>query len=117
MKIPGPTAEAAKRFQELVPSDGRVSVRKMFGQPSAFVNGNLFMGVFGPDLFVRLSKGSESPAERPEGARAFEPMPGRPMRGYFVLPAETLRTDRKAKEWVARALEFGGRLPPKKPGR
>ena len=38
----------------MLPSDPNVTVKPMFGNISAFINGNLFMGLFGDDLFVRL---------------------------------------------------------------
>ena len=57
----------------------------MFGQLSAFVNGNMFMGIFGDDVILRLPE-----AERNEvigaGGGPFEPMAGRPMKEYVMLP-------------------------------
>src|SRR5436853_6876772 len=55
LKIPRPDKESVDLFQSLVPKDDRVAVRPTFGNISAFVNGNMFFGVFGNDLFVRLS--------------------------------------------------------------
>ena len=34
----------------------RVQVTPMFGNVAAFVNGNMFMGVFGADIGVKLSE-------------------------------------------------------------
>jgi TfoX/Sxy family transcriptional regulator of competence genes len=48
MKIPKPTAADRARFQALVPDDARVEVKPMFGNLGAFVNGTMFMGLFGP---------------------------------------------------------------------
>jgi TfoX/Sxy family transcriptional regulator of competence genes len=45
MKIPRPNEESVKLFRSLVPKDTRVTVRPMFGNLSAFVNGNMFFGV------------------------------------------------------------------------
>lgn len=113
MKIPGASDAASKALEALVPTGPTVTVRKMFGQPAAFVNGNLFFGVFGEDLFVRLSDADRADAERLGEFRPFEPMPGRPMRGYLVLPRPWLRDRKAAAPWVAKALRFGTSLPTK----
>jgi len=52
----------------------------MFGNISAFVNGNMFAGLFGNDLFVRLSKESRKELLEKQGASLLEPMKGRPMK-------------------------------------
>ena len=116
MKLRPPSASATRRLAELTPSEPRVTVRKMFGQPAAFVNGNLFFGVFGADLFVRLSATGEANARKIEGSRPFEPMAGRPMRGYVILPESVWSRPPVARRWVARALEHAAQLPPKPVG-
>jgi TfoX/Sxy family transcriptional regulator of competence genes len=87
----------------------------MFGNLSAFVNGNMFMGVYGDDLFVRLSETQQSELLKHKGAGPFEPMPGRPMTGYIIMP-RSWREDQTSnvKKWVAHSLEFAAKLPPKK---
>jgi hypothetical protein len=47
MEIPKPTEADGERFQSLVPADERVTVKPMFGNLGAFVNGNMFMGLRG----------------------------------------------------------------------
>ena len=113
MKMPAAGKGATERFHELVPGDTRVAVRKMFGQPAAFANGNLFFGVFGDDVFVRLSEADQKSAEKIPGVRPFEPMEGRAMRGYWVLPTPVLASRSKADGWVAKALAYALTLPPK----
>jgi len=56
MKISPPSAAAIARFEALLPEDPRVTRRPVFGQPAAFVNGNMFLGVLGSEVFVRLSE-------------------------------------------------------------
>ena len=53
-KMPKPTEETNDLFASVVPDHPAVTTRPMFGQLSAFVNGNMFMGIFGDDLLVRL---------------------------------------------------------------
>ena len=105
-----PTAVAA--FEALTPPSARV--RLVFGQPAAFVNGNMFFGVFGPHVFVRLSEGDRARAAKVAGAVPFEPMEGRPMREYVVLPDPLLARRAEARKWVDLSFAFASSLPPKK---
>jgi TfoX/Sxy family transcriptional regulator of competence genes len=114
LKMPKPTPGTMDFFASIVPDHPAVTIRPMFGQLSAFVNGNMFMGVFGEDILVRLP---EADREKVLGAcgRVFEPMPGRPMREYVVLPDAWRDEPKRVREWAARSLDHAGELPPKKP--
>jgi TfoX/Sxy family transcriptional regulator of competence genes len=114
MKMPKADAGVVGIFEELTPLASGVSTRKMFGQPAAFANGNLFFGVFGKDLFVRLSESDRSEAKTAGGFVPFEPMPGRAMSEYWVLPASVLRNKTQARQWVGRSLDYASKLPAKK---
>jgi len=111
MEIPKPTQDDRDRFTALVPDDPRVAVKPMFGNLGAYVNGNMFMGLFGPDVGVKLDN-----AARDEllaaGGGAFGPIE-RPMASYVALPPKITRP--KAKQWVAKSLDYVGSLPPKPP--
>jgi TfoX/Sxy family transcriptional regulator of competence genes len=110
--MPKPSEQAKADFTKLVPAEPAVTMRPMFGNLAAFVNGNMFAGLFGEDLFVRLPDDQSAPI-REQGGRDFEPMPGRAMRGYLTVPS-TWRTKRSAtKTWIAASLRFARTLPPK----
>jgi TfoX/Sxy family transcriptional regulator of competence genes len=113
MKLPKASPGIVELFGDVVPVDAPgVQRRQMFGYPAAFVNGNLFMSVYGDDVVLRLGEPARD-ALTGLGGQGFEPMPGRPMRGYMVVP-RSVRDDRTALvEWVDRALGFAGALPPK----
>jgi len=113
-KLPRPTQETKDYFASIVPDHPAVNIRPMFGQLSAFVNGNIFMGIFGEDVLVRLP---EEDREKVLGAggRVFEPMPGRPMREYVVLPEAWRDDPKRVGEWTARSLDHADELPPKQP--
>lgn len=113
MKLPKAASGATALFEAIRPTAPTVSVRLVFGQPAAFVAGNMFLGVFGDAVFVRLSEADRAEAARASGARPFEPMPGRPMREYVVLPAAVLNNPQAARRWVGRSLEYAEGLPPK----
>ena len=109
-----PKSDAAARgvFRALVPDDERVTVRPMFGSVAAFASGQMFMGLYADDLFVRLA---ESDRERviAAGGGPLEPMPGRPMREYVTLPDWRSQPD-TVHEWAAKSLAYALSLPPKK---
>ncbi len=114
MKIPRPGVEDRAFFLSVLPKDPHVHVRPMFGNDAAFVNGNLFAGLFGKDLFVRLSEEDQTELLREKGASRFSPMDGRPMSGYIVVPGAWRTDQKKASAWVARSLVWASGLPAKK---
>jgi TfoX/Sxy family transcriptional regulator of competence genes len=88
--------------------------RMMFGCPAYFVNDPMFAGVHQDSVILRLSEADRKAllAECDEAA-PFEPMPGRPMREYLVVP-ESLCGDRTAfAGWLERSFGYARSLPPK----
>jgi TfoX/Sxy family transcriptional regulator of competence genes len=112
MEIPKPTDADRDRFTALVPDAPGVEVKPMFGNLGAFVNGNMFMGLFGSDIGVKLAEPDRAALLREPGAGPFGPAE-RPMGGYVTLPADW--TARKAKRWIQSSLENIAALPPKQP--
>jgi hypothetical protein len=112
MQVPKPSSEDISRFRATVPDDPRVEVKPMFGNLGAFVNGNMFMGLFGSDIGVKLAPDDADRLRQREGAGPFGPAE-RPMSGWVTLPAAMLGTD-EVGEWAARALEFIAAAPPKR---
>jgi TfoX/Sxy family transcriptional regulator of competence genes len=110
--MPKPSEDAKTAFTKLVPRGPTVTLRPMFGNLAAFVNGNMFAGLFGDDLFVRLPE-EESAKVRTHGGRDFAPMAGRPMKGYVTVPGTWRAKPGPAKAWIVTALELTGRMPPK----
>ena len=90
--------------------------RKMFGSPTWFVNNNMFCGVFEDSLFFRLSESDrdELLAGYDEVSQ-FEPLAGRKMREYVVLPDHLCNDPEFFGNWVERSYRFVSSLPPKKP--
>lgn len=98
-------------FAECLPDDPRVERRKMFGYPAVFVRGNMCAGLFGEGMFARLSPAAR--AAMPGGGRPFEPMPGRPMKDYALIPDEILVDEAKLALALADAVAFTATLAPK----
>jgi len=111
MKWRKPSEDLIKLFEEVTPGPP-ATAKKMFGFPAAFVNGNMFMGLHQEDMILRLPEGSRTELLK-MNARIFEPMPGRPMREYVIVPPSLLRDRNKLSSWVQKALEYGSSLPPK----
>ncbi len=114
VKMPKADDRAKAYFRSLVPEDPRVQVRPMFGNLAAFVNANMFLALFGDQVAVRLPEEDRGRLLREPGASVFEPMPGRAMAEYIVLPAAWSSQKAKTGRWVKRSFEWAVQLPPKK---
>lgn len=114
--MPKPSEQANTAFRGLLPKDPAVTLKPMFGNLASFVNGNMFAGLFGEDLFVRLPDDERDQVKK-QGGRDFEPMPGRAMKGYVCVPGNWQKKPIEARAWISRSLAWSGGLPPKKIGR
>lgn len=101
-------------FDACLPDRPGVARRQMFGFPAAFVNGNMFAGLFEDQAMARLPP-SMVEALIAEGARPFEPMPGRPMKAYLTLPEAVLEDEAEFARLLDAACAFTAAMPPKAP--
>ena len=108
--MPKHSDEDKARFRGLVPEGPGVEVKPMFGSLGAFVNGNMFAGLFGTDVGVKLDEASLAELAAIEGSGPFGPA-GRPMGGYLSLPASF--GEAEAAAGLERARDHVGTLPPK----
>jgi TfoX/Sxy family transcriptional regulator of competence genes len=116
MEMPKASDADKERFRSLVPDHPDVAVRPMFGNLGAFVNGNMFAGLFGPTIGIKLSPADREELESAERTVPFGPAE-RPMSGYTGLPEmwneEGDGDDARAKAWIHKAFEYISTLPPK----
>jgi TfoX/Sxy family transcriptional regulator of competence genes len=105
--------EIKRQFEEAILPLPGAEVRKMFGYPAAFYNGQMFACVFGEQMIVRLPQAEKAELLARPGAALFEPMPGRVMREYVVLPPAAIADASALDEWLDRALAYVAALPPK----
>ncbi len=112
--MPKPSEEAKAAFSKLVTDEPAVTLRPMFGNLSAFVNGNMFAGLFGEDLFVRLP-GPEIEVVKKQGGRDFEPVAGHAMKGYVVVPSTWRTKPDPALVLIKRSLTLTRTMPAKAP--
>lgn len=110
MKMPKPSEETKAAFARIVPAEPSITLKPMFGQMSGFVNGNMFIGIFGDDLILRLSDEDIAKVKK-QGGRDFEPMAGHRMGGYVVYAGEWRTKPPSA--LIKRALEEARKLPAK----
>jgi len=118
MEMPKPSDADKEHFRKVVPDHPDVVVKPMFGNLGAFVNGNMFAGLFGPTIGVKLSDADKHELEGTERTVPFGP-PERPMGGYTGLPevwnAEGDGDTTRAKAWAEKAYGHVASLPPKEP--
>lgn len=114
MQMPKASDDDKQRFRDLIAplaaQSDAVEVKPMFGQLGAFVNGNMFMGLFGAQVGLKLDEGDRATLMA-EGGGPFGPAE-RPMGGYVTLPEGW--TPAQAEAWVATSLATVGALPTKK---
>lgn len=101
-----PDPALVAEFEAALAAFPQAERRRMFGCPSAFVNGQLFAGVHEDRLLVRV----------PEAAAAhpFAPM-GRAMREYAALPGALDWPAGELQQWLRRAHDYALGLPAKAP--
>jgi TfoX/Sxy family transcriptional regulator of competence genes len=107
--MPKATEADKDRFRGLMESIAAVpgvEVKPMFGQLGAFVNGNMFAGLFGSTIGVKLDQ-DEAAQLQALGGGPFGPEE-RPMSGYTTIPDGA-----DAESWAERAAAHVATLPPK----
>ena len=112
MQIPKPSEDDRQFFKSLIPDEPAVEVKPMFGNLGAFVNGNMFAGLFGPDIGVRLDDASRAELDSMDGSGPFGPAE-RPMGGYLALPRAWRASPELAASWVELALAHVRSMPAK----
>ena len=95
--------ELVERFASVMDRYPDAERKKMFGYPAAFVGGNMATGLFADHWVVRLPDAEIEPAKA-AGAGSFEPVPGKPMKAFVVIPASDVADDARITGWVERGL-------------
>ncbi|MEO8284166.1 MAG: TfoX/Sxy family protein, partial [Pseudarthrobacter sp.] len=63
MEMPKATDADKERFRTVVPGHPDVTIKPMFGNLGAFVNGNMFAGLFGSTIGVKLAEADKQELE------------------------------------------------------
>ena len=104
--------ELVERFATVLADYPDAQRKPMFGFPAAFVGGNMATSLFRDRWVVRLPD-AEIEAAKAAGAEAFEPMPGRPMKGFVAVPPADVADDAAIRRWVERGLALAASMPSK----
>jgi hypothetical protein len=107
-----PTATLVAAFDALLIKD--VERRITFGHPSAYVRGKMAFGLYGNEMIVRLPDDEVDEFAKRFSARPFEPMPGKPMKAFVVIPSADVDDDAAIGGWVERGLAHAAGMPPKR---
>ncbi len=86
----------------------------MFGYPAVFVNGNMFAGLVGIRMILRLGEKDRTRFLGLPGATHFVAMGGRRMKEWMVVPPAVVKSAPRLKVWLGKALARGRALPPKR---
>jgi hypothetical protein len=108
-----PTPEMIATFEDILPSDRRVERKKIFGCPTGFVNGNMFAGLHENRVVLRLSDEGRQRLTKTHRVKAFEPLPGRVMKGWIVVPSGIVAERKSLKDLAGEAFAHTASLPPK----
>lgn len=86
--------------------------KKMFGGIGFLLDGNMACGVNKNDLIVRVDPEKHSALLKKPHAKPFD-LTGRPMKGWLVVEADGVKTDKQLSTWVKEGIEFALTLPAK----
>ncbi len=106
-------AEATTAFESATSGLSGGERRKMFGYSCFFAKGNMFAGLHEAGMILRLSEEQRKEFLCLKDAKQFEPMPGRVMREYVVVPKVLLDSPERLRAWVEKSLAYGLSLPAK----
>ena len=105
--------EAVAAFEAATCDLVGVEPRKMFGYSCVFAKGQMFAGLHEAGMVLRLPDEQRAEFLRLKGAEQFEPMPGRVMREYVVVPKVLLNAPGQLRPWVEKSLAYVLSLPAK----
>jgi TfoX/Sxy family transcriptional regulator of competence genes len=88
--------------------------QQMFGCPVWFAGDNMFTGVKGGTVFLRLSEDDRAAiSEECDEIAPFEPRPGFFMKEYVSLPETVLSDAGFMQKWLLNSYAYTVSLPPK----
>jgi len=105
--------EAVAAFEAATSGLPGAEPRRMFGYSCVFARGNMFAGLHEAGMVLRLPDELRAEFLRLKGAKQFEPMPGRVMREYVVVPKVLLNAPGELRPWAEKSLAYVFSLPSK----
>ena len=86
--------------------------KKMFGGVGFLLNGNMSCGVNKDNLIVRVDPEKHDTLLKKAHAKPFD-LTGKPMKGWLLVEAAGVKTDKQLSAWVKEGIEFASTLPTK----
>jgi TfoX/Sxy family transcriptional regulator of competence genes len=86
--------------------------KKMFGGVGLLLNGNLACGVNKDNLIVRVNPEKHNALLKKSHVKPFD-LTGKPMKGWLLVEADGVKTDKQLSAWVKEGVDFVLTLPPK----
>ena len=105
--------ELVDLFTNAMTAFPEAEMRKMFGYPCAFVNGNMATCLFADTIMLRLDASDREEFIGKTGAGLFEPVPGRVMKEYAAVPPKIRDNPRELTGWLTKSINFASSLPKK----
>ncbi len=95
----------ADRIRSALADRDDVIEKKMFGGIAFMVRGSMACGIVGNDLMARVGPERYEDALLRPHARLMD-FTGRPLRGFVLVGAPGIRTDRALRKWIADTVTF-----------
>jgi TfoX/Sxy family transcriptional regulator of competence genes len=95
----------AERVRALVEGRKDIDEKPMFGGLCLLAHGNMFAGIQGETLMVRVGKEAHDEALARPHARVMD-FSGRPMRGYVYVDPPGFASEAQLREWIGLSLGF-----------
>jgi len=86
--------------------------KKMFGGVGFLLNGNMACGVNKDNLIVRVDPEKHVDLLKKPHTKPFD-LTGRPMKGWLLVEADGVKTEKQLSAWVKDGVEFAATLPAK----
>ena len=86
--------------------------KKMFGGVGFLLNGNMACGVNKDDLILRVNPAKHTALLKKPHVRPFD-MTGKPMKGWLLIDAAGVKTEKQLSMWVKEGVQFASSLSPK----
>jgi TfoX/Sxy family transcriptional regulator of competence genes len=103
----------SERLEQFMNGREGYTRKAMFGGLGCLLNGNMCFGTLYQDLILRVGEeAAQAPLDSGQ-ARVFD-ITGRPMKGWIVVPIDSISDDSVLNDWLALAESFVASLPPKK---
>lgn len=102
----------ADRVRQSLARRTDITEKTMFGGLAFLLHGNLCCCVMGQDLMVRVGPAAYQDALARPHARIMD-FTRKPLKGYLYVGPKGIATAASLREWLARATDFVGTLPPK----